>query len=135
MSKLKIIILAVVIILIALGGFFYFRYYFVFGTGVKSGQLNQIVYKGYIFNTYEGRLIQAGYKSTNNTSTIQSYEFNFSVDDEEVAKKLERLGGKEIELHYNEYKHTLPWRGNNVYVVDSIVSIKDANGNNVIFKE
>ena len=55
----------------------------------------------------------------------KSYEFNFSVEDEKVAKRLERLGRKSLELHYNEYKHVLPWRGNSVYIVDSIVSIID----------
>ncbi|WP_379089189.1 hypothetical protein [Pedobacter sp. UC225_65] len=33
--------------------------------------------------------------------------------------------GKTFELHYKEYKGTLPWRGFNVYVVDSIVSMRE----------
>ena len=96
---------------------------FVFGSGVKAGELNLFVYKGYVFKTYEGRLIQAGYNSKNSNATIQSNEFNFSVKDENVAKQLERSAGKFVELHYKEYLGALPWRGMSKYVVDSVYSI------------
>ena len=112
-----------VVALVALAVWFFFRFYFVFGSGVKAGELNLFVYKGYVFKTYEGRLIQAGYKSNN--STIQSNEFNFSVKDEEVAKQLERSAGKFVELHYKEYLGTLPWRGMSKYVVDSVLTVDE----------
>lgn len=101
----------------------YIRYYFVFGEGVKAGELNYFVHKGYIFKTYEGKLIQSGYRSQGN-NVIQSYEFSFSVEDKKVADSLMRCSGKEIELHYHEYFGTLPWRGVNKFVVDSIVSVR-----------
>lgn len=41
----------------------YFRFFFVFGEGVKSGELNYVVYKGVLFKTYEGKLIQTGIRS------------------------------------------------------------------------
>lgn len=126
MRLFKILFFAVLCVGLAVAGIIYYRYYFVFGTGIKSGELNQIVLKGNLFKTYEGRLIQAGFKGSQ-ANTIQSYEFTFSVEDEKVAKQLERLGGKSLELHYNEYKNVLPWRGNSVYIVDSIVSIADAD--------
>ena len=112
-----------VVALVALAVWFFFRFYFVFGSGVKAGELNLFVYKGYVFKTYEGRLIQAGYKSNN--SIIQSNEFNFSVKDEEVAKQLERSAGKFVELHYKEYLGTLPWRGMSKYVVDSVLTVDE----------
>ncbi|MBR1513051.1 MAG: hypothetical protein IJ622_02020 [Bacteroidales bacterium] len=117
-------VLSAIIVLVA-AGFIFFKFYFVFGSGVKAGELNLFVYKGYVFKTYEGRLIQAGYKSSN--STIQSNEFNFSVKDEEVAKQLERSAGKFVELHYKEYLGTLPWRGMSKYVVDSVLSVSTVN--------
>ena len=43
--------------------FVYVRYYYVFGTGVKSGELNYLVYKGVVFKTYEGKLIQSGFRA------------------------------------------------------------------------
>lgn len=109
--------------LVALAVWFFIKFYFVFGSGVKAGELNLFVYKGYVFKTYEGRLIQAGYKS--NTGTIQSNEFNFSVTDEKVAKQLERSAGKFVELHYKEYLGALPWRGMTNYVVDSVLTVED----------
>ncbi len=119
----KIITILTVVVVLAAASFVFFKFYFVFGSGVKAGELNLFVYKGYVFKTYEGRLIQAGYNSKNSNATIQSNEFNFSVKDENVAKQLERCAGKFVELHYKEYLGTLPWRGMSKYVVDSVYSI------------
>ena len=119
----KIFTILTIIVVLAAASFVFFKFYFVFGSGVKAGELNLIVYKGYVFKTYEGRLIQAGYNSKNSNATIQSNEFNFSVKDENVAKQLERCAGKFVELHYKEYLGTLPWRGMSKYVVDSVYSV------------
>ena len=119
----KIFTILTIIIVLAAASFVFFKFYFVFGSGVKAGELNLFVYKGYVFKTYEGRLIQAGYNSKNSNATIQSNEFNFSVKDENVAKQLERCAGKFVELHYKEYLGTLPWRGMSKYVVDSVYSV------------
>ena len=113
------------IVVVGLAVWFFIKFCFVFGSGVKAGELNLFVYKGYIFKTYEGRLIQTGYNSKNSTATIQSNEFNFSVKDEEVARQLERCAGKRVELHYKEYLGALPWRGMSNYVVDSVLSIEN----------
>ena len=125
--KGKIIGLISGIIVLALAAFIFFKFYFVFGEGVKAGELNFVVYKGYVFKTYEGRAIQAGFgkgKGTN-PGVIQSYEFDFSITDEAIADSLMRCGGKTVELHYKEYLGTLPWRGKQKYIVDRIVSVRD----------
>ena len=124
----KILTALSIIIVLGAAAFVFFKFFFVFGTGVKAGELNLFVYKGYVFKTYEGRLIQAGYNSKNSNNTIQSNEFNFSVKDENVAKQLERCTGKMVELHYKEYLGTLPWRGMTKYVVDSVYSVTTTNG-------
>ena len=108
-------------VVIGLLAFFYFRFFFVFGEGVKSGELNYVVRKGLVFKTYEGKLIQAGIRSQA-AGSIQSYEFEFSVENAELAEKLMLQGGKTIELHYKEYFGRLPWRGFTKFIVDSIVS-------------
>lgn len=118
---LWIIILSVVLIIL---GLFYYRYYWVFGEGVKSGELNFVVKKGYLFKTYEGKLIQSGFRSRA-PGTVQSYEFEFSVTSDKIAQTLMLSSGKEVELHYKEYLHTVPWRGYNKYVVDSIIAIRN----------
>lgn len=65
-----------VLLIVALTAFLYIRFFFVFGEGVKSGELNYVVYKGLVFKTYEGKLIQSGIRSKT-AGTIQSYEFEF----------------------------------------------------------
>ena len=123
MKKFWVVIL---LLLLAVGaGAFYFRFYFVFGEGVKSGELNYVVYKGVLFKTYEGKLIQAGIRSQG-AGTIQSNDFEFSVEDERIAKELMLKGGQVVELHYKEYFGTLPWRGFTKYVVDSIIHVEPA---------
>ena len=112
--------IAVLLLVLAGAAFFYFRFYFVFGEGVKSGELNYVVYKGVIFKTYEGKLIQAGFRAK--SSGVQSHEFDFSVTNKELAERLMLLGGQNVELHYKEYFGSLPWRGFTKFVVDSIVS-------------
>lgn len=122
MNKRIISIIAVVFLLVFIG-VFYYRYYFVFGDGTKAGTMNYFVHKGYLFKTYEGRLIQTGIR-TPAQGNIQSNEFMFSVTDEKVAQKLNSSAGAYLELHYKEYLHTLPWRGVSNFVVDSVISIK-----------
>ena len=121
MKRIGLIIIAVVIL--AISGFFYYRYWFVFGDGVKAGTMNYFVHKGYVFKTYEGRLIQTGVRSPVQGS-IQSNEFMFSVTDQKVADQLNKNAGAYLELHYKEYIGTLPWRGVSNFVVDSVVSVK-----------
>lgn len=123
----KFAVIATVIVILILAGWIYWRYYFVFAEGTKAGVLNTIQKKGYLFKTYEGKLIQSGFRGDPNTA-IQSNEFSFSVTDERVAKKLMENSGKDMELHYKRYQGALPWRGMQLFVVDSIYAI--TNGNN-----
>ncbi len=120
----KTIWIALTIIIVLLGIFVYWKYYYVFGEGAKSGDLNYLVRKGYVFKTYEGKLIQTGLRSKA-PNTIQSNDFDFSVIDKRIADSLMSNSGKEFNLHYKEYLGTLPWRGFSKYVVDSIISMKE----------
>jgi hypothetical protein len=113
-----------VIFIILLAAFVYWKFYFVFGEGAKAGELNFLVKKGYVFKTWEGKLVQAGLRSQS-PNTIQSYEFEFSVANDEIAKKLMSNEGRMVNLHYKEYKGSLPWRGHSAYIVDSVISIAD----------
>jgi hypothetical protein len=118
---LTILLLSIIVI----GGvWFAWHFYWVFGEGVKAGQLNNFMKKGYVFKTYEGKLIQTGLKS-GEPGSIQSNEFRFSVTDDSVASHMMSNSGKEFELHYKEYMGALPWRGTTVYIVDSILSMRD----------
>jgi hypothetical protein len=102
---------------------FWWKYYFVFGEGVKSGELNFVVKKGNVFKTYEGKLIQSGFR-TKTAGSINSYEFEFSVANDSIAKILMNNSGNYFDLHYKEYKGSIPWRGYSIYIVDKIISMK-----------
>ena len=119
----KVLSIGTLIIVIVFAIFMFFKFYFVFGEGVKAGELNYIVHKGYIFKTYEGKMIQTGVRTTLSDTTLLN-EFPFSVENKIVADSLMRCGGKEVELHYKEYLGVLPWRGVNKFIVDKIVSVK-----------
>jgi hypothetical protein len=118
----KFLAILVTLIIVGLVLFFAVRYYFVFGRGVKAGELNYLVQKGYIFKTYEGKLIQNGLRSKA-PNTVQSYEFEFSVTNPAIAQRLMVSSGRQMQLHYLEYIGSVPWRGYSEFVVDSIVSI------------
>lgn len=119
----KILVYAGVALLIVAGALIWWNYYYVFGEGVKSGQLNYVVKKGNIFKTYEGKLIQEGLRSMA-AGTIGSNEFEFSVVDDSIANVLMRNSGKTFDLHYKEYKKAIPWRGFSEFVVDSIIEMR-----------
>lgn len=131
-TKTKFITFGTLFLIIALAAFVFFKFCFVFGEGVKAGQLNQVMYKGYVFKTYEGRLIQSGFKGAKGTNSIQSNEFNFSVVDDAVADSLMRCSGKTVELHYKEYLGTLPWRGMEKYIVDEILSVRESDNSTTV---
>jgi hypothetical protein len=121
----KISIFAIVVILV---GVFYWRYYFVFSEGIKGGNLNYFEKKGYVFKTWEGRVVQEGFQSPT-AGALQSNEFRFSVKGDDVINQLERAGGKFVELRYKEYLHPLPWRGASEFVVHEVIEIRDPGGN------
>ena len=109
---------------LCLAAFIYVRFYFVFGDGVKAGELNQFMYKGYVWKTYEGKLIQSGFRA-DKPGGLQSNQFDFSVVDKKIAEQLMISSGKNVQLHYKEYFSTLPWRGYTKFVVDSIIMIEE----------
>lgn len=124
--KTKITLIFSALLLLALGGYIYFKFYFpVASEAVKSGELNYIMYKGYIWKTYEGKLIQAGINSNakRGNTGVQSNEFDFSVVDKEIAEQLMKNSGRVMSLRYKQYNGALPWRGmqrNIVYAIDHI---------------
>lgn len=124
MKARKIFTYIIVILIAAFGIFFYYHFYWEFGSGTKAGTLNTFMRKGYMFKTYEGKIIQSGFKAN-----VQSNEFNFSVTKESVAKTLLNNAGREVEVHYVEYFGALPWRGMERYIVDSVYQVRGTDSN------
>lgn len=122
----KVLSILSVVLLVGLGVFLYIKFWYVYSDGVNEGDINYFQREGFIFKTYEGKMIQTGYNSKNTSSTIQSNEFKFSVEDERIAQQINNASGKQIKLHWKRYLGTLPWRGNSQFVVDSIFSTRGA---------
>ena len=120
----KIITIVSALAVVALAVFVYVKFFFVYSQGVNEGDINYFQNEGFIFKTYDGKMIQTGYNSRNTSATIQSNEFKFSVEDERVARQIENSSSRQIKLHWKRYLGVLPWRGNSQYVVDSVVYVQ-----------
>jgi len=105
------------------------RFYYPYGEGVKSGTLDFLVYEGFVFKTYEGKLIRSEIQMPASDKD-SSNEFAFSISNKKVAEELMRAGNKTVELHYTEYLGAIPWRGCSRYVVGRIESISDEHEEN-----
>lgn len=119
----KALTITAIVIIVGLLIFGYIWYYVPYSdSGVKAGILNNVKHKGIIFKTYEGELIQSGFRP--GTQGLQSNEFQFSVEDKQLAIKLMSMSGQNVKLHYKEYYGALPWRGYTKFIVDSIVAFE-----------
>ncbi|MBP5476679.1 MAG: hypothetical protein J6Y00_03220 [Paludibacteraceae bacterium] len=126
-TKGKVGLWTSLILLLGLSIFVYIKFYFVYSEGVNEGDINYFQKEGFVFKTYEGKMIQTGYNSKNSNATIQSNEFRFSVDDSRIANQIESGSTSQIKLHWHRYLGTLPWRGKSEYIVDSIISVKPSS--------
>lgn len=115
-TKSKVITILTLILVLGLACFVYFKFCFVYATADNTGTINYFKKEGFIFKTYEGKMIQTGIKRG-----MESYEFKFSVEDENVAQQIRDNADKEMTLITKQYLGVLPWRGDSRYVVDSII--------------
>ena len=120
----KIATTIVTLLLLVLAVFIYVKFFFVYSEGTNEGDINYFQREGFVFKTYEGKMIQTGYNSHNTSATIQSNEFKFSVVDERIAEQIDSNSSRQIKLHWKRYLGVLPWRGNSQFVVDSIITVK-----------
>jgi hypothetical protein len=110
------------IVLLILAGFFYWKYYYTYSDGNRTGLLQKFSHKGNIFKTYEGELILSSIQSTTNMA-LASEKFLFSVADKQLAEKMMGMEGKRVTLHYHEKNGSLPWRGDTNYLIDSVTAL------------
>jgi hypothetical protein len=99
---------------------FWWKYYYTYSDGARSGMLQKLSHKGNLFKTYEGELVLSSVASSNNVA-LASEKFYFSIADDSIAKKMLEYEGKRVKLQYKEKKGTLPWRGDSRYIVDGVV--------------
>ena len=130
----KFIFLFLLFFILFVTGYVYWFYYNSFSDGSREGVLYKFSRKGDIFKTWEGEIIQPGYRA--GLGTINSNNLNFSVADLSLIDTLNKSIGKMIKVHYIQYRKSLPWRGDNYngknqengqYIIDRIEKVSDAN--------
>lgn len=130
----KFAFLLFVLVLLFGTGYVYWFYYNSFSDGTREGILFKFSRKGNIFKTYEGEMVQPGLRSTSG-GVINSNNFYFSVTDVKIADSLEKVIGKTVNVHYVQYRKSLPWRGENYngrqnqengqYIIDRIERVSE----------
>ena len=108
----KIILL--LLVLITIGYFLYANY--TYSEGTRAGNLIKVSKKGYIFKTFEGQLKLGGIDLENPNEGL-SDTWSFSVTEDSIVNKLERLQGQKVILHYEEINQSMPWQGDTNYFV------------------
>lgn len=108
------------VVLLVIGGIGYFNYGAVYSDGYRAGTLIKFSRKGFIMKTYEGEINQGGIINPTPGTAMVNQIWTFSVKNKEVAKKLEKLEGKVVRLHYKQYNKMLPWEGDTNYLVDEV---------------
>jgi hypothetical protein len=115
----KFLFWSILIMVLITGTIVYWKFFYTYSEGNRSGMLQKFSYKGTIFKTYEGEMILSSVES-NKDVTLASEKFYFSVADDKVAAKMNEFQGHFIVVHYREMNGSLFWRGDTPYIVDSV---------------
>jgi UDP-N-acetylmuramoylalanine-D-glutamate ligase len=97
----------------------YWRYYFTFSEGYRTGLIQKLSLRGNFFKTYEGELVLSSIVSSNNIA-LASEKFYFSVPSDSIATILQNYEGKQVKLHYVQKNNSICWRGDSEYLVDGV---------------
>ena len=107
------------IILVVFGIVFWWKYYYTYSDGYRSGLMQKLSHKGNLFKTYEGELVLSSVASTANVA-LASEKFYFSVPSDSIARVLQSYEGRKAKLHYIQKNGILFWRGESEYLVDGV---------------
>lgn len=116
----RLLLLIMTLLALLLAGTLYFYYGLVYSDGYRVGTLIKFSRKGYVFKTYEGEINQGGITQTIPGGAMVNQIWAFSVKDAETAKRLEKLEGTIVRLHYKQYQKMFPWEGDTNYLVDEV---------------
>lgn len=119
----KFFSISLLIILALFSIWFWWKFYYTYSDGNRSGILQKFSHKGNIFKTYEGELVMNSIV-VNGNAPVGSEKFYFSVADEKLGEKMKDYEGKRVVVVYTQKNGTLPWRGDSQYIVDSLKVIE-----------
>ena len=113
-------ILYLLIFLLIVSGVLYILTGWSYSDGERAGTLSKFSRRGFIFKTYEGVLNVGGFSGETGSLTPQF--FDFSVKDDEIAKKITEAvrTGQRVTLHYEEKILKLPWNGDTKYYITDV---------------
>lgn len=98
----------------------WFIYYFICGMtyseGTRSGILNKVSKKGFIFKTFEGELNIGGINQGDGT-IMPNTVFKFSITDIKTYEKLDSLQGRKVVVSYTQVIKNFFWQGESDYFV------------------
>lgn len=115
----KTFFLIVTSLVVIFGIWFWWKFYYTYSDGNRTGMLQKFSHKGNMFKTYEGELVMNSFV-INGAAPISSEKFFFSVADQDLGERMKEFEGKKVVVMYKQKKGTLPWRGDSEYVVDSV---------------
>ena len=108
-----------IIIILILGLFIWWKYFYTYSDGYRTGLVQKLSHKGNLFKTYEGELVLSSIASTSSV-TLASEKFYFSVSNDSIATLLQSYEGRQAKLHYEQKNGKLFWRGESEYLVNGV---------------
>jgi len=85
--------------------------------GHRDGVVTKFAYKGVVFSTWEGELVQGGLRSTGGAG-FSSNVWSFSVSDKTVAESIDQLPpDTEVRMFYRQNMMVNPTKGSTTYFV------------------
>jgi hypothetical protein len=115
----KILYLMLILLVIIMGIFIFWKYFYTYSDGYRSGVLQKFSHKGNIIKTYEGEMILRSLSDRMNVA-VTPEKFNFTVTSKKMANQLDSVQGKMITVHYKQKNGTPFWRSDSKFLVDSV---------------
>ena len=122
----RFITVFLLIVFVALGVTFWIRYCNPYVTDAQArGFIQGVEKRGIIFKTFEGEMLRKS--ALDDTTSVYSRDFNFSVDSDSLARVLQSYAGtrRQVVVTYRSYYATLPWRGASRNVVEDVQPVDD----------
>jgi hypothetical protein len=116
----RYVVAAILALALAVAGYFWLVLSWSYSTGERAGWVQKLSKKGWICKTWEGELTLISMPGAT------PEKFAFTVPDDAVAERLNRVMGKRVSLHYEE-KVGLPTScfGETRYFVTGVAEVQE----------
>ena len=117
---MRIVAALIVAVAVAVAGYFWLVLSWSYSTGERAGWVQKLSKKGWVCKTWEGEL------SMISMPGAMPEKFLFTVRDDAVADRINRVMGKRVTLHYEE-KVGLPTScfGETRYFVNRVIEVQE----------